>query len=151
MTMEPLKIGILEIGQDWIALKAIWGLLALMAFMYGWTTAAIGFVFIIFQATLHEFVHAAAAKLYGGDVYKITLTLIDSSIDFSAGSVITYRRVFLWGAVFDIMTVSLAAMCFVSTGQWFWILIGILIMPTMLYYMVIPPYSDFNLSRTYAP
>jgi len=140
------KIGIVEIEDRWIALKGYWLIIAIAVFVMGFYLPAIGFLCIVFQNTFHEIIHAMATRVYGGTVDYIFLSLTDHHIVFNV-SPARIPTVFLWGAIFDTIMVSISSILFIASGGLFWGFLGVSLMGVLLYYMFIPESSDYRLSK----
>jgi len=109
---------------------------------------AIPVMIYISYSVIHEFIHAAAIKRYGGLLDKVFLGYPRPYIEFQMPSVSAEKKVFGWGAVADLILMSLVSVSLFSgwaiTGNNLLSFLGVMFIVVFVFGEFLPKHSDFD-------
>jgi hypothetical protein len=142
------SFGKVHVSTLWVIVKAL--MIAMSALLLVTPLIWLGVPILIYflYSIVHEFIHLAAIKLYGGNMEKIFLGYPLSHIDFQMPSIDTERAVFGWGAFADIILMLLISFSLFHgsevTGNNLLFALGVLFIIVFCLTELLPEHSDLQ-------
>lgn len=115
-----MQIGRIHVSSDWLVMKPVLIFISL-AIMFAPVVQPspfywIGVAALIYYCydSIHEFIHAAVIKYYGGEIKTINLRIFRPFIDFTVPSQKNTANVYAAGAIGDFCVGVLIAIVFIA-------------------------------------